>query len=254
MAKPLENPGSVALRAGAEANVVRSEPVVEFARKKSPVPATDSLGDSQPSNGHSGAEREGTPFCLADLPRIPLPRDASRPIVTANQRYAIAALESYKGLRTRLMKFQASRGCHSIAITSVGRAQGKTLTAFNLACCCAQVENQSVLLIDGDLRSRSLTKLVGGLPAVGLADVMSGKASSQDAIVRTDLRNLYVMGAGTSAGSSMELFSTGRWGELVRWSSTLRSTQPLYARSSMRSSPSSSQPGEGLSRCTRRDS
>jgi len=218
MGKPLDNPGSVGIRAAAEANAVRSEPVVEFARKKSPVPASDFFDDHQPLNGHGTTEREFVPLPIADLPQVALPRDATKPLVTSNDRYAKDALEAYKSLRTRLLKSQASQGFRSIAVTSVGRSEGKTLTAFNLAFCCAVVENLSVLLIDGDLRSSSLTKLIGRMPSAGLADVMSSRASCEQAIVRTDVPNLFVMGAGPSDGSSTELFSTENWGQVIRWS------------------------------------
>jgi capsular exopolysaccharide synthesis family protein len=216
MAKPLDNPGSVALRATVETNPTRPEPVVEFARKKSPGYATET--DQQQLGGLAAAELEITPLRLADLPQISLPKDNTKPLVTVNGRHAKEALEAYKSLRTRLLKSQASQGFRSIAVTSVGRSEGKTLTAFNLACCCASVENFSVLLIDGDLRSCSLTNLIGRLPSVGLADVMSSAASCEQAIVRTDVPNLYVMGAGTSKAQPTELFSTERWAQVIRWS------------------------------------
>jgi len=179
----------------------------------------DFLNKQQQLGGQTVVERDFAPLRMADLPKVSLPRDNGRPLVTANERYAKEALEAYTSLRTRLLKSQSSNaGFRSIAVTSVARSEGKTLTAFNLAFCCAQVENLSVLLIDGDLRSRNLTKLIGGLPPFGLADVMSGRASCEEAIVRTDVQNLYIMGAGTSDVQSAELFSTEKWSEVIGWS------------------------------------
>jgi capsular exopolysaccharide synthesis family protein len=231
MGKPLDNPSSVAVRAAVETSALRPDAVVEFARKKSPTHATESFDDHQPLPGVN--ELEFAPLPIANLPLVSLPRDNDKPLVTAAEKYAREALEAYKGLRTRLLKGLAGNGLasngskhhglahdgsRSIAVTSVGRAEGKTLTAFNLACCCAQVENLTVLLIDGDLRNRSLSKLVGGLPATGLADVMSGRASCENAVARTDVPNLYVMGAGTSDTQSTELFSTAKWSQVIAWS------------------------------------
>jgi capsular exopolysaccharide synthesis family protein len=213
MAKPLDNPANAAIRTAVE-NGPR-EPVVEFARKKSPSHVSDSFDDHQQLG--VAIDRDFSTLQMADLPQVSVPRDTNKPFVTVNERYAKAALESYKSLRTRLLRSQTSQGFRSVAVTSVGRSEGKTLTAFNLACCCAQIANFSVLLIDGDLRNRSLTKLIGRLPSVGLADVMSGTASCEEAVVRTDMTNMYVMGAGKSDVPPTELFSTEMWGEVIRW-------------------------------------
>jgi len=218
MGKPLDNPVGLAMRNVVEANTARSEPVVEFARKKSPSHAADAFEDHPPTSTHAATELEFCPLGLADLPQIFLPRDNTKPLVTAHEKYAREALEAYGSLRTRLLKSQASQGFRSLAITSVGKAEGKTITAFNLACCCAQVKNFTVLLIDGDLRSRSLTNLIGQLPSAGLADVISGTASYEDAVVRTDVPNLYVMGAGSSDTSPTDLFASEKWGQVVRCS------------------------------------
>jgi capsular exopolysaccharide synthesis family protein len=201
--------------AGLEANAVRSEPTVEFARKKSPAHATDSLEDLASPNPRLV---EVGPLHLPGLHRVSLPRDKNRRLVTANEHYAKEAIEAYKSVRTRLLKSQANQGFRTVAVTSVGKSEGKTLTAFNLAYCCAQVENLTVLLIDGDLRTRSLTRLLGPMPSVGLSDVMSGTASCDEAVVSTDLPNLYIMGAGSSDAPPTELFSTERWTHLIRWS------------------------------------
>jgi capsular exopolysaccharide synthesis family protein len=217
MGKPFDNPGGVVVRSAVEGNAVRTEAVVEFARKKSPAHSADSYEEHLPLESSATADAEFEPLHLADLPLLSLPRAIDKPLVTANERYAREALEAYKSLRTRLLKGQASQGFRSIAVTSVGRSEGKTLTVFNLACCCAQVEKLTVLLIDGDLRNRSLSKLVR-TPAVGLADVMSGTASYEQALVRTDVPNLCIMGAGRSSSQSTELFSTEKWSQVIRQS------------------------------------
>ena len=206
MGQSLENSGGVAEHLVMENSSPRPEAVVEFARRK-PLPCEeDSL--------ENGPQCEITRLHFSNCPQIELPRTADAPLVTGAS-HDSAAVEAYKSLRTRLLRVQASRGVRSVVITSLGRSEGKTLTAFNLACCCAQVENLPVLLIDGDLRSRSLTKLVTNSSSVGLAELMGGTAPYEDAIVRTDVPNLYVMGAGTSNVPSTELFSGERWNRIL---------------------------------------
>jgi Mrp family chromosome partitioning ATPase len=50
--------------------------------------------------------------------------------------------ESYKGMRTRLLRLQATEGIRSICISSAVPNEGKTLTAANLALCCAQLSTK----------------------------------------------------------------------------------------------------------------
>jgi capsular exopolysaccharide synthesis family protein len=216
MALPLENPRDVTRSAG-EASVNKPAPLVEFAWKKSPAPSSGSGDTHQQMGGQESIEQEFPESEITELPRVLLPRDINQPLLTADGPSA-KALEAYRSLRTRLLKSQANKGFRAIAVASIGRSEGKTLTAFNLASCCAQGENLTVLLIDGDLRRRSLTSLIGGLPPVGLGDVMSGKACCAEAVVRTDMPNLFVMGAGSSEVPPSELFSTGKWSEVIRWS------------------------------------
>jgi len=213
--KPLPSLGGIALQIPMGVGGVRPEPVVEFARKKSPAPEPDSA-DNGHQLGTRVADPEFAPAFLANCLQIVLPRDIDEPLVIVNDRSTAPAIEAYKSLRTRLIKSQTTEGFRSIAITSVGRSDGKTVTAFNLACCCAQVENLTTLLIDGDLRSRSLSNLLG-LPSGGLAHVLDGSASCQEAVVRTDIPNLCVMGAGKTEVQSTEVFSTVRWKQVIRW-------------------------------------
>src|SRR5258708_36379605 len=70
-----------------------------------------------------------------------------------------AALEAYRGLRTKLMREQSKSGVRSIVITSSLPGEGKTLTTMNLGLCYAQLPQQRVLVIDGDMRTRGLTSM-----------------------------------------------------------------------------------------------
>lgn len=128
------------------------------------------------------------------------------------------AEESYRALRTRLLRLTASQGLRSVVITSASRAEGKTLTSLNLAICCAQLQDMQVLLIDGDIRSRGLTEALGYPPSPGLAEILGGKAEPEKAILSTDLPNLYILAAGSTHVRPPELFAGRHWQELIGWS------------------------------------
>jgi len=126
-----------------------------------------------------------------------------------------AALEAYRGLRTRLMRVQAKTGLKSIALTSSLPGEGKTLTTMNLGLCYAQLPQQRVLVIDADLRTCGLTALLDHPSTPGLAEVLAGNVTPDDAILATDQKNLFVLPAGTVSSPPPEPFTGTRWQEFI---------------------------------------
>src|SRR5229473_1889233 len=126
-----------------------------------------------------------------------------------------AALEAYRGLRTRLMRAQVKSGLKAIAITSSLPGEGKTLTTMNLGLCYAQLPQQRVLVIDGDMRTRGLTSMLDHPSSPGLAEVLSGDVAPDEAIVATNQKNLFILPAGTVPSPLPELFTGNRWQEFL---------------------------------------
>jgi capsular exopolysaccharide synthesis family protein len=117
------------------------------------------------------------------------------------------------------MKARESRAISSIVITSTAKSEGKTLTAFNLAYCCAQLEDTPVLLVDADLRTQGLTTLTKNQEQLGLRNVLGAGVPYADAVAATDVPNLYLMGAGSGTESPAELFSGSGWSQFMAWAS-----------------------------------
>jgi len=126
-----------------------------------------------------------------------------------------AVLEAYRGLCTRLMRAQAKTGLKSMAISSSLPGEGKTLTTMNLGLCYAQLSQQRVLVIDADLRTCGLTSMLDSSNTPGLAEVLAGDVSPDEAIVATNQKNLFVLPAGTVSSSPPELFTGTRWQEFM---------------------------------------
>jgi len=126
-----------------------------------------------------------------------------------------AALDSYRGLRTKLMRAQSESGLRSIVITSSLPGEGKTLTTMNLGLCYAQLPQQRVLVIDGDMRTRGLTSMLDHPSSPGLAEILSGDVAPDEAIVATNQKNLFILPAGTVSSPSPELFTGRRWQEFL---------------------------------------
>src|ERR1051325_7657227 len=153
------------------------------------------------------------------VPTVSLPREIPAPIapepaspvvndwgvhpslVTITDRASTIA-EQYRSVRTWLLSriTPGERSC--LAITSSVPREGKSITTANLAVVFAEVRHMQVLAVDCDLRQGSLSKLFKLPVRAGLADVLSGRATLQDAIARTPIGNLSVLPAGSCAHPS----------------------------------------------------
>ncbi len=127
------------------------------------------------------------------------------------------AAEAFRSVRTRLLKQQVNQKAFSFLISSSAASDGKSLTSINLAVCLAQLHNQKVLLVDGDLRTGGITRQLSLPVAPGLGELLSGKAAYEAAIAATDIKNLYVISKGNGAGNPPELYTRSEWQQLISW-------------------------------------
>jgi capsular exopolysaccharide synthesis family protein len=162
-----------------------------------------------------GAETPLADARLSQCRQVHVGNGAATRLVLRQDNSSKAALEAYRGLRTRLMRAQAKGGLKSMAITSSLPGEGKTLTTMNLALCYSQLPQQRVLVIDADLRTCGLTGMLDDRSTPGLAEVLSGDVTPDDAIVATNQKNLFVLPAGTVSSPPPELFSGSRWQEFI---------------------------------------
>jgi len=152
--------------------------------------------------------------------RIKVP-NAGVPLISSNgktpDKLALVATECYRGLRTRLLRQQSKTGLRSVVISSAFAGEGKTVTALNLALACAGLTDQRVLLVDADLRTRGLSRLLGEPQGPSLPDALSGSAAFPDVVLATDLANLHVVAAGAKSAAGTEPFTGNRWKEFLGW-------------------------------------
>jgi capsular exopolysaccharide synthesis family protein len=164
--------------------------------------------------------------CVANEPSSAIDRirkvdllRAKLPHIQFNNLHSLeAAEEAYRGLRTRLLRLRSTKSLRSVVITSAIQGEGKTLTALNLALCCGQLHDLRVLLVDADVRSSGLSRAVDAPSSPGLADVLSDGYKPEDAILATDLPNLFLLSSSTAKMPAAELFASRRWQEFIAWS------------------------------------
>ena len=84
-----------------------------------------------------------------------------------------AITEQYRHLAAVLHHAQKQSGARSVMVTSALPAEGKTLTATNLALTLSQSYQRRVLLIDADLRRPRMREMFGLPPTEGLTDSLA---------------------------------------------------------------------------------
>ncbi len=117
--------------------------------------------------------------------------------------------EQYKILRTNILSMNKAKPPKTLVITSSIHSEGKTITSLNLAVSLAQeVHKPKVLIVDADLRKGRIVKYLGVNKETGLSEILSGKASINDAIFHLDAENLTFIAAGEVPENPAELLAS----------------------------------------------
>lgn len=144
-----------------------------------------------------------------------LRRFNSYPIV-ALERESIAA-EQYKILREQVKRLRAESGIRSFSITSPIKRDGKTTVAVNLAAALSLDYEESILLIDGDLRAPGVHRYFNAHQSPGLTDYLGSKSKMRlkDLVQETLLPGLLILPSGKSSHLSSELLAKERMNQVM---------------------------------------
>jgi succinoglycan biosynthesis transport protein ExoP len=155
------------------------------------------------------------------MSRVPLlgtithDRKARRsPLLLDNDVGTIRA-EQYRQIRTSLQVLNADNRASVIMLTSSVPAEGKSVTAANLAIATARA-GQRVVLVDADLRNPNQGRLFGLEQGVGLADVLRGQALLRDVLQPWGPFNLTILPAGGATSRPSELLGSVAMTALIR--------------------------------------
>jgi capsular exopolysaccharide synthesis family protein len=141
------------------------------------------------------------------------PKAAQRPlIVHADPRSPRA--ESFRTLRTNLQYLDVEGSARTFVITSSVESEGKSTTTANLAIALESAGNR-VIVVDADLRRPKLAEYMGLEGAVGLTDLLIGRAQIVDVAQRWGRGNLFVLPAGHIPPNPSELLGSRPMAELI---------------------------------------
>ena len=199
----------------------RIDEALRQAGRKTPA-ASDSeqgggLADFPMTSAESDADLVADPVTPVAIHKSTARRDAmsvppERLITHANSDSVV--VEQYRRLAGILHHAQVDRGVKVVMLASAQTAEGKTLTAVNLALTLSESYKRNVLLIDADLRRPSVGKVFGLPPASGLSECL--KSSELQALRITNVTDsLGLLLAGTADNDPMSGLTSGRMQEII---------------------------------------
>ena len=140
--------------------------------------------------------------------------DADRGKLIIGEHVDPAMVEQYRHLAAVLHHAQKASGVRTVMVTSALPAEGKTLTATNLALTLSESYQRRVLLIDADLRRPRLRE-VFALPATeGLTDSLAMPREGKLPVHQISA-NLWVLASGRMLPDPMSLLVSPAMKELI---------------------------------------
>ncbi len=123
--------------------------------------------------------------------------------------------EQFRALRGRIDAIASKQQITTIAMTSAFPGEGKTTCAINLAIVTSMSLGWRVLLIDCDLRRPKVHPVLGLKPETGLAEVLAGASSIDEAIVTAEGVALDVLPVCGRPANPSELLGSSEMSQLI---------------------------------------
>jgi succinoglycan biosynthesis transport protein ExoP len=117
--------------------------------------------------------------------------------------------EALRLIRSTLVAGEGGAQGKIVTLVSALPDEGKTNTTLSLARIMAMA-GEKVLLIDGDLRRAGLSRMTGMQGGIGLAELIQGEGTVQQAIRADRVANLDILPVSKNLFTAEDLFSGGR--------------------------------------------
>ncbi|MBL1321888.1 MAG: CpsD/CapB family tyrosine-protein kinase [Methylophaga sp.] len=121
----------------------------------------------------------------------------------------------FRMLRTQVLQKMRANNWQTIAITSPTAGEGKSLVASNLAIAIAMELNQTVMLVDMDLRNPTLNKYFDLNAELGLKDYLEQNLELKDVLINPGIKRMVILPGKGRAEDSAELLSSPKMANLV---------------------------------------
>jgi protein-tyrosine kinase len=121
----------------------------------------------------------------------------------------------FRILRTKILQQMRDNGWRTLAVVGATAGVGKSTIASNLSLSIALDSNQTVLLVDADLRKPRLSTYFGLTPARGLGDYLNGTVELPDVLLNPGVDRLVLLPSVGSYANSTELLGSRKMAQLV---------------------------------------
>ena len=121
----------------------------------------------------------------------------------------------FRMLRTQVLQKMRANNWQTLAITSPTAGEGKSLVASNLAIAIAMELNQTVMLVDMDLRNPTLNKYFDLNAELGLKDYLEQDLELKDVLINPGIKRMVILPGKDRAEDSAELLSSPKMANLV---------------------------------------
>jgi protein-tyrosine kinase len=187
---------------------------IKQALEKARLERQQASGVSPVSQG-SPAKQAFESVTYSQTRTVSLPKDLQeRRIITGYEQNAYT--DSFKILRTQVLQRLSEKNWNSLAITSPGVNEGKTLIAINLAISLSLELNYTVLLVDADLRQPSIHKYFGIDAEYGLADYLTADKPLPELLVHpAEIPRFIMLPGGKALSNSSEMLNSPKMIRLV---------------------------------------
>lgn len=125
------------------------------------------------------------------------------------------AAEAFRLLGVRLRHLRRDRPLKKVLITSTIPQEGKSTVAANLACTLALRTQQRTLVLEGDLRRPSLSRIFGLGRNPGICEWLEEDRSLTTSIYRLEEPNIWILPAGSSPSNALQLLQSGKLSTLL---------------------------------------
>jgi capsular exopolysaccharide synthesis family protein len=172
------------------------------------VVASATSGDGEVS----GLDRDPDLFNLFQSQQVSLTAESRLVCITD---VSNPAAEAFRLLAVRLRHLRKSRPIQKVLITSTVPEEGKSTVAANVACALALRPEQRVLLVEGDVRRPSLSRMFGFGAKTGLCEWLKGDSGLAMSIYHLEGAGLWILPAGNVPDNPLKLVQSGRLPELM---------------------------------------
>jgi capsular exopolysaccharide synthesis family protein len=126
-----------------------------------------------------------------------------------------ATAEAFRLLGVRLKDLRQVRPLNKLLITSTVPQEGKSTVAANLACTLAHKSGEKILLLEGDIRRPSLSRMFQLGDVSGVCEWLRGERSLGESIYRLEGAGIWVLPAGRATTAPLELMQSQRLPALI---------------------------------------